>query len=1156
MKKFISFLLSLSVLLSSLLAFSAEEKDALHLNFDKNIPESILVTGDISYTKGIVGDAAVFNGSSYLTLPENITENITDFTISCWVRFDKITPNVWQRVFDFGLIDGSSIFLGTWQWQKSNNVRSTIMGNQLTTSNVYKEGEWNHYAVTQKDDTITLYLNGREVAKGTNEGRLKNTFSNKNYIGFYNKNTEPTEPLCGALDEFIFAPFSMSSEKINEMAFIGLDEEKKVESLAARVYLKKNDDNSFNYFTFDDSVSSVTWSSSNPSVMTVDGIFTDKKELTDVILTANVKSVDFHKEINFEYVVGEFDGKITCQNTTIEKIQIDEIRKNSKSIDISKTYTIKSDKGYLSSEGDNLIIKEIKDETSLWRFYKSPKTNNTYAIINIKNGKCLDVTNFAVDKGSEVCLYQGGKSINQLWYVSDFNGKCGILGYQSEWFLSDTFTLSGLSDFTLWEIDETENTLLQHGEIVTSDDSKYTSFENNGYYVLRCHSGYLSAKEDNIGFEKNTSFTNTQWLFTHIEGDYYTIINRESAHNINVAGNNTAPFASVVLWHGKAGGNEQYCFEETELGYLIYGRDNKNYLSYRDGKLIMSPYPFYWTVFQVGRAKIQNTQDSLTSSHLTSYTPPVYESVSEEGFVHPGILITKDDITRIQKMVREGKEPWASSFEKLASSSFSNPSVRIYAYDSNGDTTALKVESRLKNMRMDSRSAVNQALMYVITGDEAYRANTMTILRMWSRLRDVYTTLGSDRIDHGEIGFKLTFAAELMKYTDCENPLLKWTDDDNENFIGMLNTILPKHDSWWYWMNQHGICNLATMANAIFTDNLELYKSSVKRTTTNPENGGSIDYQKGSGGSITQIFRIVDTDALNGDEISPTLVHSEMGRDQGHAYGCLGALSLCAMMSHTQNTKVDPVTGEYTTSPNGVNMFNFADERLLQAANYIGKYNLGYDVMHPTIDVGSLYCDINDTNRGAIYNTFGILYNYYKYEEKVDMNLEKYRYLKEAHEYHYPEGMENDFYIGFSDLLFTPEDAVVDTREFERIGESNHIWQMENYTALNYGSVNKNGDYITVTTPSRIAVTNGNYPTSLRNKVILKVRTNSEVNITLQNEHTVNAPFCVGVIPNTNGQWQEVSFDFQPEGVIRQRIFFLSFESENEFDIDYMSFTE
>lgn len=1164
MKKTVSLLLTLCIF-SSICPFVAFSEDIpkesiVYIDFENALPENITIQGDFTYTEGVEGMAGLFNGeNAYLVLPDNITENVTDFTISAWVRFDNINPNVWQRVFDFGNEQESNLFLGTWQWEGSRNVRASVRDNgQPTSFGVYDLGEWIHYALTQTDGKLNLYINGRLMASSDASASLKDFVCTQNYLGFYNKNTEPTSYFNGAMDEFFFAPFAFSGTDINDIAFSHLSDEDKVESLLSRVYLNKNDDNTFSYFTFDDSISSVKWTSSSPELLTVEeGVKTTNPTLCDVTLTAHVTSGEIEKTINYNYVVGEFSGKITAEETTLEKIEIDSIRKKSLEIDTDKTYLImnKKDNSYLAqTDGTLSFIKDKSDSTALWRFYKAPKDNNTYTISNLSSGKCLNVKNYNNEKGAEVLLYQGGKGINELWYITDTNGKLGILSYMSEWFLCDDFTLKGLDNYTEWEIIEAENTLLVNGEEYIPTQNNYKAFEADYYYAIKCNDGYLTS--DLTQTAKKPTKEGAQWVLTNIENEYYTITNRSTGKNLNISGNDTSEGAKVITYSPGTAGNEQFSFEETPFGLVVTSRINKNLLTYEDGSLNMTKKISFWRVEKLSKREIESTRFNC-AAYLTDYIPSVTEETdTSTGFVHPGIIITKENIVRMQKNIREGKEPWLSSFEKLATAAISSPTVRIYAYDSNADTTSLRTEARLKNMRMDSRSVVNQALMYVITGDEVYRKNTMTILRMWSRLRDVYQTLGSDRIDHGEIGFKMAFAAELMKYTSCVNTDLVWTEQDNEEFSMMLETIQPKHDSWWYWMNQHGICNMATMANAIFQNDMELYKKAVQRTTTNPENGGSIDYMKGSGGAITQVFRIVDFDANNNDSISPTFVHAEMGRDQGHAYGCLGSLSLCAQMMHTQNTKVDPTTGEYSENDNSVNIFQFADERLLQAASYIGKYNLGYDVTHPTINVENLYNDINDTNRGLIYPAFGILYNYYKYEEKVDMTLEKYRYLKEAHEYNLPEGFINDFYIGFSDMLFAPEDAEFSSSE--RKGESSTTWQIENFTAVNSGNAEKMDGYakITLESKAQIAVTNGHYSPAVKNSVVLRVRTTDEVDVVLQNEHTVNAPFVMGVIPNTKGEWKEISFPVLPEGVFRQRIFFLTFTGEGTIDVDYMKFTE
>lgn len=137
----------------------------------------------------------------------------------------------------------------------------------------------------------------------------------------------------------------------------------------------------------------------------------------------------------------------------------------------------------------------------------------------------------------------------------------------------------------------------------------------------------------------------------------------------------------------------------------------------------------------------------------------------------------------------------------------------------------------------------------------------------------------------------------------------------------------------------------------------------------------------------------------------------EMGRDQGHAYGNLGGLSELVASIYAQGTLVDPEDGTISTAENAVNPFEFQDDRLLAGASYLAKYHLGYEVTWIPADSGvsssspnGIYKSINGYPwKGNLSNYYGIVYNYYKYIAKADMNQEKYRYVADAYE-HYAGG--------------------------------------------------------------------------------------------------------------------------------------------------------
>lgn len=547
--------------------------------------------------------------------------------------------------------------------------------------------------------------------------------------------------------------------------------------------------------------------------------------------------------------------------------------------------------------------------------------------------------------------------------------------------------------------------------------------------------------------------------------------------------------------------------------------------------------------------------------YITDYCPSVVEITDENGFIHPGITMTKADLDRMQTHVRNADEPWLAAFLDFAALSKSQKEPRIHYGDASDiyDYENISTEFAAIRMRYDSDTCYAQTIMWYITGDDVYRENAMYILRKWSSVKSILHdddryAIDNEQLHFGVAMYKLSFAAEILRYSDYDrNPELVWTQADTAAFTNLLELSYPKYNRWWHFMNQHGINNMAFMASAIFRSDSEDFASAVERTTVNSA------YDNPRNGSIISVIREV---TYRGQT---NIQHCEMGRDQGHAYGDIGALSICAMTAERQGAKVDPVTGELTESPNGISVFDFADHRLLFGANYISEYNLGYTVPYLPVEVDEKadamwYYSINNTNRGLLYPNIGILYNYYKYERGWNMDGSDIQYLTRAYELMFPEGESDDF-LGNSTLLFSGEAALgtVYPSTAEISSDTDMRKHIENRT---YAVLSGDVEILTEADAAFLRF-DGNGETSFivddfypaYGSLSLRLRTTAAARIELRNSEPDEEPFTVFDIPSTNGEWLTVT-ELMGDREYWQRMTYFTVITDGIADLDWIEFSE
>ena len=122
--------------------------------------------------------------------------------------------------------------------------------------------------------------------------------------------------------------------------------------------------------------------------------------------------------------------------------------------------------------------------------------------------------------------------------------------------------------------------------------------------------------------------------------------------------------------------------------------------------------------------------------------PAVTEKVrivpeTRNGFVHPGLGITKENLENARRQILAGREPWLSHWRVLAQDWQARRDVlpRNESRERPGEPDSDAWDSKGMQARLgrDGQVAYKQALMHFFSGDPVYRRNAMRIIRGWSK---------------------------------------------------------------------------------------------------------------------------------------------------------------------------------------------------------------------------------------------------------------------------------------------------------------------------------------------------------------------------------------------------------------------------------------
>lgn len=350
-----------------------------------------------------------------------------------------------------------------------------------------------------------------------------------------------------------------------------------------------------------------------------------------------------------------------------------------------------------------------------------------------------------------------------------------------------------------------------------------------------------------------------------------------------------------------------------------------------------------------------------------------------QGFIHPGGLHTQADFDRVKEKVEAGEEPWASAYKRLLASPHvnlnwtPNPTEKIIR---GGRTPEEPDPDNYPNAYRDVATAYQCALVWKISGNEAYAKKSIQILNAWARTCKRITGNSNGCLATGIYGYQFANAAELMRdyegwskvdFERFQTWMVKVFCDGAFRFLEGRNGTRDDH----YWSNW-GLCNvLCAMSVGILCDDVFIYNRAMEyyKYMEDHRYGESLHHL------VYQLFK---------DERGPFGYLGQMqesNRDQGHA-------TMAAVMSS------DICAIGYNQ---GEDAYRHMDDRIAAGLEYVAAYNVGVDDLPntPYSNVDGTYNSMGTGGRGSSRPCWPRVVNYYENVRGVKVPYSRQMMMKD-----------------------------------------------------------------------------------------------------------------------------------------------------------------
>lgn len=191
-------------------------------------------------------------------------------------------------------------------------------------------------------------------------------------------------------------------------------------------------------------------------------------------------------------------------------------------------------------------------------------------------------------------------------------------------------------------------------------------------------------------------------------------------------------------------------------------------------------------------------------------------------FVHPGIDQSQNDLNYMKHLVLSGNPEYVKAFELLKNEVKLDSKIKTYSHIISGPYA--KPDIGGKELSESSSIAYKCALLWFITGDDAYAEKAINIIEEWS---DVLRSFNENnaKLLVALTGYQFCNAAEILRYNYSG-----WSQKHTDSMSKLMMSVYYPTICYYFSEangNWDGAIMHTLMAIAVFMDNKQLFDSVI-----------------------------------------------------------------------------------------------------------------------------------------------------------------------------------------------------------------------------------------------------------------------------------------------------------------------------------------